>query len=377
MKVLFINNSGFSKITAELTFLEYIGQYYEHEVWDLSPIYNKPGAFQNIDKAIQIKNFSDFEQNIKNEVKKDNVVIVTNMIQSAYNLIYDTVKKYDIPVIDTQKNNFMNFLERKSAFVFDIKMPLIVRLHRMLNNSKLVRSVNKKIKYRGVKFDYLLSAYNFSPEEVVNFIKTHNVKYDEYLKYKKSDSIVNGKYILFIDSATYFHPNDYSKNDPNFNPEHHLEQLNNYFNQIESKYKIPVVISLHPCSVGRLSTKEFNGRQVTYSKTALLIQHAEFIVSFFSTSLINVVLADKPSIIITSKEIEKSERKNQEVCAFAFAKICGFNRDSLDVPKLPEPLIDIRKYKRFKEDFLVNTEKRDISNGEMLLELLKSLEEKS
>ena len=117
MKIIFMNNSGFSKITAELTFLDYIGKHFEHEVWDLSPMYGKPGAFQNIDEAIMINNIRDFEKRLSNLSNNECIVIVTNMIQAAYNKVYDIIQKYNVTVIDTQKNNFMSFLERKSAFV--------------------------------------------------------------------------------------------------------------------------------------------------------------------------------------------------------------------------------------------------------------------
>lgn len=373
MKVIFMNNSGFSKITVELNFVYYISNYYPYSVWDLSEMDNRKGTFVNIEEAISIKSYSEFEAKLGEECKYEQIVVVTNMVQSAYYKVYPILKQFNIPVIDTQKNNFMKYLEQKTALDFRIKMPFRLRLKRFLNNIERIRAINKKIKYNGVKFDYLLSAYNFAPEEVIHFTKTHNVKYDEYLKYKGSDNPIGRDYILFIDSATCYHPADY-KNDPNFDEEHHLKQLNDYFDLIENKVNKPVVISLHPCSVGHLTEDSFNGRKTVYSQTSMYIQHASFVISFFSTSLINVILAKKPSLIITSEEIVTSMRRTQEECAYVLARMCGFTIDSLDEPSLKLPLVNDAKYNDFIETYLVNFEKKDKSNGEMIIDLLKLIE---
>ena len=369
-----MNNSGFSAITAELTCLEYLKKFYPYEVWDLSPIDNKSGSFKNIDEAVSIKDMDEFDKRLHELTKQDRIVIVTNMVQSSYRKFYDAIKKYDIQVIDTQKNNFGCFLDRKSALVFNIKMPLKQRIKRLLNNSELVRTLYKKRLYNGIKFDYQLSAYNFSPEEVTHFVKAHSVKYDEYLKNKEDASLIDGDYILYIDSATCYHPIDYPENNPDFDPKHHLAQLTHYFSLLEDKYKLPVVISLHPCSNGRLTSEHFGGRRILYSKTPLLIQHSKFVVSVFSTSLINVILAKKPSLIITSYEIEHSDRRNQEAFAFCLARMCGFKIDSLDSPKLPSPEVDKTKYDLFTKKYLVNQDLSDKSNGEILLDLIRRIE---
>ena len=368
-----MNNSGFSKITAELNCVDFLKKYYQYQIWDLSIIDNKYGTFQNIDEAISIKDLHEFEERLSAEVKSDKIVIITNMVLRSYVKFYKIIQKYNITVISTQKNNFGCFLDRKGAFVTRIQMPLKKRIKKVLNNISFFRTIYKAFLYKGIKFDYQLSAYNFTPEEVSHFIKGHNIKYDEYLRNKDKTSPLDMEYILYIDCATCYHPIDY-KNDTIFNPSHHLSQLNEYFTLIEKQYSLPIVISLHPCSVGRLSSESFNGRKVVYSDTALYIQHSTFVISFFSTSLINVVLAHKPSLILTSFEIEHTDRRNPEIFAFCLAKQCGFKIDSLDSPKLPTPEVDKSKYDLFTKKYLVNQDLSDKSNGEILLDLIRRIE---
>ena len=147
MKVIFMNNSGFSKITAELNFVYYISNYYPYSVWDLSEMDNRKGTFVNIEEAISIKSYSEFEAKLGEECKYEQIVVVTNMVQSAYYKVYPILKQFNIPVIDTQKNNFMKYLEQKTALDFRIKMPFRLRLKRFLNNIERIRAINKKIKY--------------------------------------------------------------------------------------------------------------------------------------------------------------------------------------------------------------------------------------
>lgn len=373
MKILFMNNSGFSEITAELNYVSYISNYYPYEIWDLSETDNRKGTFVNIEEAITIRDMAEFEERLAYETHNNHIVIVSNMVLSAYSKYYGIIKKYGIPVINTQKNNFMKFLEQRAGLDFSIDMPFQMRLKRVLNNFQFVRAINKRFRYGSVKFDYLFSAYNFAPEEVHKFKKSHNGKYDEFLKYKNSSSPLDYDYILFIDSATCYHPADY-KDDKNFDEQHHLKQLNNYFDIIEQETGLPIVISLHPCSVGHLNDECFGGRKTVYSQTALYIQHSQFVISFFSTSLINVILANKPSLIIYSEEILSSKRRTQQECAFVLSRMCDLAIDSLDCPNFKYPIVNIDKYNKFAETYLINVNERAKSNGEMIVDLIKTLD---
>ena len=96
--------------------------------------------------------------------------------------------------------------------------------------------------------------------------------------------------------------------------------------------------------------------------------------SHYSTSLINTVLAKKPAVIISSKQIENSLRKRQQSWAFAFAKYCDFPIDSLDKPLLPEIFLNEEKYDKFTKNYLVDSTRLQKSNSQIMYELLKSIE---
>lgn len=374
MKLIFTNDIGVNLDSANLMSFYFLKENYSCEVWDVSEIYDKKGTVKNIDEAISIDTLEEFELGLEKSVQEQKVIIITNMIEKAWKKLQGIAKKYGVPVISMQKNNFIDLLQAEMATDMYIKLPIKRRIGCLIKKYKLTRFLYSRIKNANVKFDYLISAYNSKPETVKKFVRGHNVKYDEYLAGMNSPNIIGEKYILFIDCALCYHPIDYNKPDCNFSSEHYLRQLNRYFNLIEDKYKMPVVISLHPVSCERLSSEMFGGRHVLYGKTALLIQHATFAISHFSTSLINVVLAKKPAIIVSSFEIEHSDRRYVQVYAEVFAKLCGFSKDSLDNPTLPEVGVDVIKYNSFIEKYLIDTSQMNNSNSEIILNLLKKIE---
>ena len=374
MKILFMNDIGVNLDSANLMSFYMLKDYYEYEVWDLSPIFGTTGTIKNIDEAITINSIDIFKNRLAACAGCDEIVIITNMVERPWKKLQAIVESFNIPVICTQKNNFFDILKAELATDLSISIPAKKRLGYLILKFSLTRKVYNYLTHRNAKYDYLISAYNSKPETVKNFVRAHNVKYDEYLQNMNSDNIIGQKYILFIDSSLCYHPIDFRKEDPMFNSDHYIQQLNRYFQKLEEKYNLPVVVALHPVSVERLKESDFNGRKLIYGKTTQLIHHAEFIVSHYSTSLINAVLVKKPVIIISSKEIEGSLRGRQQLWANAFAKMCGFSKDSLDAPVLPKATVDIAKYESFIDKYLVNSECTDVSNAKILLNLLRKLE---
>ena len=374
MKIIFMNDIGVNLDSANLMSFYVLKERYNYEVWDLSPIFGTGGTIKNIEEVMPIVSIDMFRNRLIECKKTDDIIIITNMVEKPWKRLQSIVKDLAILVICTQKNNFFDILKEQLATDFSICVPLKRRIGYLILKYSLTRRLYSYITHRDAKYDFLISAYNTKPETVKTFVRTHNVKYDEFLQSKDSDNLIGKKYILFIDGSLCYHPIDFKKEDSKFDYKHYISQLNEYFNALENKYGIPVVIALHPVSLERLESSDFNGRELLYGKTAQLIHHAEFVISHYSTSLINAVLEKKPVVIISSKEIERSMRGRQQSWANAFAKMCGFQKDSLDKPLLPEAVVDINKYKLFTKKYLINEERSEVSNATMLIELLHNLE---
>ena len=374
MKLIFTNDIGVNLDSANLMCYFYLKDYFDHEVWDVSNIFGRKGAVKNINDAISVDTIEEFEHRLTALTKEQKVVIITNMVERPWRRLAPIAKKLNVTVASTQKNNFFDILMSKAVTDFSIRMPVNKRLGGLVRKFRWTRTLYSKYKGMDVKYDYLIAAYNPKPETTKHFIKAHNVKYDEYLKNKHTTNPIGKKFILFIDCAMCYHPIDYAAPDPNFNVDHYLKQLNDYFDLIEKKFNLPIVISLHPVSYGRLTAETFGGRRITYGQTAQLIQHCEFSISHFSTSLINVVLAKKPALILSSKEIVNSHRNNAQIGAFSFATMCGFAVDSLDKPSLLKAYLNEERYDKFIKKYLVDMSRLQKSNGQIIQEFLKNID---
>ena len=87
----------------------------------------------------------------------------------------------------------------------------------------------------------------------------------------------------------------------------YYDELNSFFDMIEEKYSLEVIIALHPKSNRSTSLSYFKNRQVISSKTNLLVRDAEFIISHWSTAINFSVLFNKKFMLITTNQILQSK----------------------------------------------------------------------
>lgn len=373
MKIIFMNDIGVNLDSANLMYYFFLKDKFDNEVWDLSPIYYHKNIVLNIKEAKKIYSLNEFDDLLASNIKKTKVIIITNMADKPWKLVQKIVKKYNIISISTQKNNFFDILRNKLAFNFKIKIDLKKRIGYIVWKYRLTRMLYSIFTNSVIKFDYQISCYNSRPETVKKFIKGHNVKYDEFLLYKDSKQVY-GDFILFIDCALYDHPIDYRYGDNCFDKKLYIKNLNLYFDYIEKKFNMPVMIALHPISYNYLNESSFLGRKVFYGKTAELIHQCKYIISHYSTSLINAIFEKKPVVIISSKQIENSKRRRAMSWGFAFAKECKFNIDYIDNPSLNKFSINIDKYIKFEAKYLVNQKLKNKSNSDILFELINEID---
>lgn len=132
--------------------------------------------------------------------------------------------------------------------------------------------------------------------------------YDDYLLNKDIKPFVKGKYICFIDTGFGIHPDDiFYKNDKFGNNELWQTKLNAFFDFLEKKYSMPVVIAVHPKI--NYPVTAFAGREKIKYKTLNLVLNSEFIIQDISNSLSFSIMADKKIRLITTNEMYKSQKQ--------------------------------------------------------------------
>ena len=117
-----------------------------------------------------------------------------------------------------------------------------------------------------------------------------------------------GNYILFIDDNL---PN---ASDwlilgvkPPVTEDIYYDALISFFQKLESTYGLPIVIAGHPSSSTDQSYKmKMGGRLVEFGKTAELVLRSDLVLLHGSTAVSFAVLARKPTIFLTTRELENS-----------------------------------------------------------------------
>mgnify|MGYP001546379673 FL=1 len=125
-----------------------------------------------------------------------------------------------------------------------------------------------------------------------------------------------------------------------------------FFNIIEEKYNLEVVIAAHPKALGYKNKNPFNGRDVFFNDTARLTKFSEFTLTHLSTSQSFSVLNNKPILSLTSdclKNVMPQYNRfisyMSDVLGSSFVNVDHFLINELNVSNTDNLKYDDYKYK--------------------------------
>lgn len=244
----------------------------------------------------------------------------TIIINPSVDICLDTLKMYrliskqKIPYIRTPVSGSIPPLEK-------IRIDAVIqRILKAFNVKKLLDYLLKKmpLELLGVHPATFVIAEGFSSQikrlgitKKTKIIRTHSLDYDIFLKIHSMEEL-ESKTAVFLDSYLPYHP-DYlfTKERPIVTPDMYYPQVCNFFDFVEKKYGLEVIIASHP----RAKYEEkpfdlFQGRSIIKGKTAELVQQSKIVFSHGSTALSFAVLFKKPVLFIMTNEIYKNNEFN-------------------------------------------------------------------
>lgn len=186
---------------------------------------------------------------------------------------------------------------------------------------------------------------------------------DDYHKYKKikidfdlnKNSRTKESFILFIDDNLPA-ASDWSLLgiSPPVSERVYYCVLNIFFKEIEDIFGLPIKISGHPNSLidGDYVSK-MGGRTVSFGNTALLTLQSSLVLVHGSTATSFAVLAQKPIIHLTTKELSKTNygshiRTMSKALGTPIISIDDWNKPA----RIKNPKVNIKKYKCYEEHYL-------------------------
>ncbi len=374
MIVLFLTSVPFIRQHENDMYVQAISADFETELWECSRIYGRNSdAVSDLAKnRLIIYSLEQLHEELKRVIELfNNACIITNILNTKLAKIYQTIKEYHIPIFNIDKENLANWLAYKGLANDNHSDSLRNKISAIIMNSNPLRKLYKLVKRGGVKYDVVFSGYNYYPEDNKKFVKTHNVKYDEYLRAKQSDNIVGENYIVFLDAALANHPMFANSSRRPLNIDKYLEDLNLLFDRLEKKYKMRVVISAHPKSDYKES--DFGGRFVFKYKTPELLQHCTYVVSHYSTSLVDAVLLYKPILVLKSEDLITSATRKSVLMGTEFASLLSLPVIDLDCEYEPTFSLDRQCYDEFISEHIINPDRIDCNNSDIIIEYLESM----
>lgn len=197
-------------------------------------------------------------------------------LASNSNKISYLLEKLSLKGVTKRIFNFMNF-------------KLVIFLRHIFNPISLlfIPGINYKEYFSNVKF------------KSINYfdVDLHEQAID-------SPSVVDEKYIVFLDEFLPFHPDLLRIDKKTISPEVYYPKLNKLFDKIESNTKTRIIIAAHPKSNYR---NEFDGRVSIKGKTPELVNNAEMVLAHSSASINLAVLSNKKVLLIYTDEFLRKD----------------------------------------------------------------------
>lgn len=206
----------------------------------------------------------------------------------------------------------------------------------------------------------------------VRIVNSNSGDYQNALTILKNEtkSIVEGKYIVFLDQYTPFH-NDYvllGLKRPS--EQEYFDLLLPFFDSIEKKTGLKVIISAHPSALGYKDHDYFSGRPVFYNSTAILVKHAEAVITHNTTSVSFPVVYNKPIIYtvmdnMCDYDINMAKKLSQAT-----------NSPLYTIPKddfVGIPSVSQEAYSKYVRDYLSLLDGEQVSNFDVISSIINSL----
>lgn len=372
MLVLFLTSSPFHKMHLNDMYIREISEVFDTQIWDISHLYGRGKENSEFSDVPCIASLQELEGKLDNI--NGQIVVITNVLIYDLHKIHKIFKCRRIPLVSIDKESIIfwmkdNYLKEHLQYASADE-----RKKFFWKANVITRKIYSYLEYRHVKFNYLLGAKNYFPDATKHFVHIHNLKYDEYLRSKEEERVVEYKYILFMDAGLAHLPAVSGKTN-SIDKAEYLEKMNHLFERLEAKYHIPVIIAAHPKS--GYPEDAFKGRKIILYKTPALLKYAEFVLAHYSTSLIDLVLQKKPVIFLYSESYMNSPSKTILITTAEYAKLLNAPLIDIQGEEDIELAFDENAYDKFITEHIYNKLYSDKKNSELIVDFLNKLQQKN
>ena len=265
---------------------------------------------------------------------------------------------------------------------FDLKYKfeqLFYRTRYIFENFKLIiyRTIFSNILriFYKAKANFFLVAGNKYISEIKKKYKVINFNtwdYSRFLRLSKYNIFTKKNYAVYLANPGPENISDSqfwkTKNALTFD---WYKRLNVFFSDIEKKYKLKVIIALHPKAKQKKKHPYLNFRRSYYNKTLELVKNSKFVITYDSTSISYAVLYNRPIYFIYSNELKKDPSSLKY--SLFLSDTLGSNSINISQYKISDLklLYSRRKYNNYIKNYLIGDNNK-IANYKIISKFFKN-----
>lgn len=246
-----------------------------------------------------------------------------------------------------------------------------------------VRLLNAlKDKREGFKLNRYYKNNNIEtgPSEIISSNKLNRTKpfnHPDYERFRfdNKETLLGEKYIVFCDIYFPFHTDIqyFIKDKGQYSGEHYHTTMKRYFDYLEAKYKMPVVIAAHPKS--DYKGDEFGNRKIIKYETDNLVKNASMATLHLCNAISFAILKDIPIALIGTADYFRIPDIKRGLYNLS-KNILGldyYNLDHVDFGKIEFRKVDKDRREDYIYSYLTSKETEDKLNADTLREYLSDM----
>jgi|WetSurMetagenome_2_1015567.scaffolds.fasta_scaffold00106_11 hypothetical protein len=201
-------------------------------------------------------------------------------------------------------------------------------------------------------------------------VPINSIEYDDYIRSLSiNERLVEGGYAVFLDIYLPYQKNNLKLNHLGaIDPHDYFSACNRFFDLVERKFGVKVVIAAHPRSDYENNT--FGGREIYRGMTPKLVKDSDFVISHNSTSLSYAVLNMKPIIFIFTNEMKRLYKNTptmiliHEIASYLGSNVYNID-EIIDGGHIAMSRISPERYENYKYGYLTTLESEHTTTQEI------------
>ncbi|MFC1624242.1 hypothetical protein ACFL28_02850 [Candidatus Omnitrophota bacterium] len=214
--------------------------------------------------------------------------------------------------------------------------------------------------------------YNYPVDKNTEILYIHTLDYDLYLK-EKDNPCAEKPIAVFLDEFLPLHSEFEMMGEKiPINADKYYPLLNKFFDVIEEKTGLKVVIAAHPRSTYERLPDYFNGRTCVRGKTIELIKECKLVINHCTTAISFANLFYKPAMFVTCAALDNTYQDywTREMAKWFGKKVVFMDRPH-DIDFKKELSVDKDSYEVYKRAFIKADNTEDLPFWQVVANSLK------